>query len=217
MGENMVCNLSIYDKEQCVLRHQNGTPLKTLEAEYHVSRVTIYRWTKQYDGTISSLEPKLSRKSIKHPKAMSLDEEKKLLKIVQQNPNITNRELSALLGTNRNPAFLHRKREKLLEKREIAHKNDYKTLFNNDKLSQINENDYYKQIIPEKFFVIEITNNLYLAKRVSRSPISITPYFSMCLQFPSPQSASAFLESLGEIKVEYTPKIRRIEKGILQL
>jgi transposase len=213
----MINNLPIEKKEECVLRYKKGESLKVLEIEYHITRTTIYRWAKQYNGTLSSLDPKLSRKNMNHPKKMPFEEEQLLLKIVDSNPNISDRELAELLGTKRNPAFLYRKRKKLLGKRIISYKNDYRTFFNADKIIEINQSDYKRGVLPDTFYIIEILNNLYLQKSISGNPVSITPYFSMCLQFPTTQHAYEFIKSLeASNKSNWAPTIREVKDGILQ-
>lgn len=78
---------------------------------YKVTRVTIWRWKKQFDGTIESLQPKFSRKHIKMPNAQT-DEEKKLINdLLKRNPSIGLNELYGKLlqrGYNRNPTTLYR-------------------------------------------------------------------------------------------------------------
>ncbi len=107
-----------------------------------------------------------------HPKKMPFEEEQQLLKIVDKNPNISDRELAELLETKRNPAFLYRKREKLLGKRKISYKNDYSTFFNTDKIIQLNQSDYKSGIL--------IYNSIISAqKRLPRREV----FFAYCYSF----------------------------------
>ena len=59
-----------------VLKTLKSTPLLTICRRYKVNRTTIWRWKRQYDGTVESLEPRFSRKNMRHPNRQT-DEEKK--------------------------------------------------------------------------------------------------------------------------------------------
>lgn len=79
---------------------------------YKVSRVTLWRWRKQYDGTLESLEPKFSRKHIKMPNEQTEEEKTIINNLVRRNPNIGLNELYGKLCSNygykRNPITLYR-------------------------------------------------------------------------------------------------------------
>ena len=79
---------------------------------YKVSRVTLWRWKRQYDGTIESLAPKFSRKHIKHPNAQTEEEIANIRNLVRRTPDIGLNELYGKLyrdyGYRRNPATLYR-------------------------------------------------------------------------------------------------------------
>ncbi len=61
--------------------------------KYHVSRVSLWRWNKKYDGTRESLEDKSHRPKSKHPKAHTNQEIRWIRNYVRRNPRITLCEL----------------------------------------------------------------------------------------------------------------------------
>lgn len=79
---------------------------------YKVSRVTLWRWKRQYDGTIESLAPKFSRKGMKHPKAQTDEEIINIKNLIRRNPEIGLNELYGKLYRDyeyrRNPITLYR-------------------------------------------------------------------------------------------------------------
>lgn len=89
---------------------------------YKVNSSTIWRWQKQYDGTLKSLQPKFSRKHILMPNRQTELELKNINDLIRRNPNIGLNELYGKLVQNynykRNPVTLYRylKRNKLIYK-----------------------------------------------------------------------------------------------------
>lgn len=77
-----------------------------------ISRVTLWRWKRQYDGRVESLEPKFSRKNIHHPNEQTDEEKKNIQNLVRRNPEIGLNELYGKLyrdyGYRRNPVTLYR-------------------------------------------------------------------------------------------------------------
>ena len=86
---------------------------------YKVSRVTLWRWKKQYDGTLESLAPKFGRKGMHHPNEQTIEEQTNIKNLVKRNPEIGLNELYGKLyrdyGYRRNPITLYR----YLRKNEI--------------------------------------------------------------------------------------------------
>lgn len=95
-----------------VLKALRSTELLIICRRYKVSRVTVWRWKCQYDGTIESLAPKFSRKDMKHPNAQTDEEIKNIKNLLRRNPDIGLNELYGKLyrdyGYRRNPATLYR-------------------------------------------------------------------------------------------------------------
>lgn len=77
-----------------------------------IDRTTLWRWRKQYDGTVKSLEPKFSRKGIHHPNEQTEEEKQAIQNLVRRNPTIGLNELYGKLcrqyGYKRNPVTLYR-------------------------------------------------------------------------------------------------------------
>lgn len=64
------------------LKALRTTDTLTICRRYKVSRVTLWRWKMQYDGTIESLQPKFSRKNMKHPNEQTTEEKKHINDLV---------------------------------------------------------------------------------------------------------------------------------------
>lgn len=107
----------------------------TIMRRYKVSRTTLWRWKKQYDGTIESLEPEFSRKTIHHPFEQSEQEKQNIKNLVRRNPTIGLNELYGKLyrdyNYRRNPITLYRylKKAKIttIKKRKIYKPKPYLT------------------------------------------------------------------------------------------
>lgn len=67
---------------------------------YHCSIRSIYRWKRQFDGTIESLENKFSRKNMLHPNRHTDEEIKHIKDLIRRNPNIGLNELYGKLRLN---------------------------------------------------------------------------------------------------------------------
>lgn len=204
--------LTPYEKEQCVLRYRQGEDIDTLGQEYAINVASIYRWHKLYDGTTKSLEPKSSVPKTRHPKQLPVEEEQRIIEIVTANPQITDKQLSVLLGTNRNPSALHRKREKLLGKRTIYYKYDYATLFSKCRVDDINNADMAQGIMPSEFYVIEVVENLFLQIMAGHNPVSVTPYLTLAIKFETLVKAEKFVQTLNSNDMRWKPKIKHIKK-----
>ena len=102
-----------------VLKALRTSSMLTITRRYKVSRVTIWRWKKQYDGTLESLEPNFSRKHIHHPNEQTSEEKTNICNLVRRNPHVGLNELYGKLyrdyGYKRNPVTLYRylKKERL--------------------------------------------------------------------------------------------------------
>lgn len=90
---------------------QNSSVL-TVCRRYKINRSTLWRWCKQYDGTIQSLIPKFSRKGIIMPNAQTQEEKQAIQNLIRRNPGIGLNELYGRLcrdyGYKRNPVTLYR-------------------------------------------------------------------------------------------------------------
>ena len=205
--------LSAKEKEECVVRNKNGESIQALAKEYDVTERSIYRWCSKYDGTTESLINGSHSPLTPHPKKMPKWEEQLLIEIVKANPNITNRALAEKLETGRNPAALHRKREKLLGKRTIMRKNDYRVIFNKEAVDEINKTDALLGNIPELFFTICIIPDLYLRINTGNYPVSLTPYFSTSIRFHTIREADNMLKTLMDNSMRWKPKVIEVRNG----
>lgn len=108
---------------------KNST-IEFVAKRYHCSFSSLFRWKRQYDGTIESLENKFSRKNMLHPNRHTEDEIKHIQDLIRRNPNIGLNELYGKLRLNysytRHPMSLYN----FLRKRgwygEVKKRNPYK-------------------------------------------------------------------------------------------
>lgn len=206
--------LSAKEKEECVVRYKGGESIQALSKEYDVTERSIRRWCSKYDGTTESLENGSHIPLTPHPNKMPEWEEQLLIKIVKSNPNITNKALAEKLGTGRNPAALHRKREKLFGKRTILHKYDYSIIFNKEAVDEINRNDALQGNIPNVFFTISVIPDLYLRINQGHYPVCITPYLSVAVKFQTFDEANNTIRMLLSNNMRWKPKVVEIRNGI---
>ena len=205
------------EREACVLRIRGGESVKAVARDLGVTEQTVYRWLKKYDGTLESLVSGSSVPHSPHPNAMPKDEEARLIAIVTQNPHITDKKLSELLGTNRAPSVLYRKREKLFgERRLLPFKYEYATIFHADAVDEINHADFEQGTVPSEFFVIEVMDGLYLPINEGRYPVSLTPFFTVALKFGEETEACAFCSTFLSDGMRWTPRVRRVKDGALR-
>ena len=80
--------------------------------KYHISRTSLWRWNKKYDGNKESLEDKSHRLLSKHPTAHTEIEMKWIKDLIKRNPHITLNEIWYKLkinkGYTRKPVSLYR-------------------------------------------------------------------------------------------------------------
>lgn len=91
---------------------RSGNSISFVCRKYHISRTSLYRWNKKYDGNDLSLKDKSHRPLSKHPNAHSDIEIKWINDYIRRNPNITLNELWYKLkinkGYSRHPSSLYR-------------------------------------------------------------------------------------------------------------
>lgn len=94
------------------LKLLNTSTIEFVAHRYHCTIQSIYRWKRQYDGSISSLENKSHRPLTPHPNSQTEDEIKHIKDLIRRNPNIGLNELYGKLrenyGYTRNPVTLYR-------------------------------------------------------------------------------------------------------------
>lgn len=95
-----------------VLTYRNGNKSGYVCRKYHISKASLSRWNRKYDGTIESLTDKSHKPKTKHPNAHTDLELKWINDYIKRNSHITLCELWYKLkhnkGYKRNPASLYR-------------------------------------------------------------------------------------------------------------
>jgi len=88
-------------RENAVKTYRNGNTISYVCRKYHISRTSLYRWNKKYNGTKESLMDKSHRPNSPHPNAHTEEEIKWIKNLVRRNPNITLCELWYKLRVNK--------------------------------------------------------------------------------------------------------------------
>ena len=81
--------------------YMKGFPLKIVCRRYHISKSSLIRWVKIFDGTRESLVDKSRRPLSKHPNAHTDEELKWIKDYTRRNPQITLPELYGKLRTEK--------------------------------------------------------------------------------------------------------------------
>ena len=92
--------------------YRNGNSIDYVCRKYHISRISLWRWDKKYDGTPESLIDKSHRPISRHPNAHTDEEIKWIKDLIRRNHHITLCELWIKLkinkGHNRHIVSLYR-------------------------------------------------------------------------------------------------------------
>ena len=80
-------------KYYAVNLYRNGNPVSFVCRRYKISKASLMRWNKKYDGTKESLIDKSHRPLSKHPNAHTDEELKWIKDYIRRNPNISMIEL----------------------------------------------------------------------------------------------------------------------------
>ena len=81
--------------------YRNGNSIDYVCRKYHISRISLWRWDKKYDGTPESLMDKSHRPISRHPNAHTDEEIKWIKDLIRRNPHITLCELWIKLKINK--------------------------------------------------------------------------------------------------------------------
>lgn len=104
-------------KYYAIKLYRNGYSVAFVCRRYHISKSSLMRWNKKFDGTKESLKDKSHRPKSKHPNAHTEEEIMWIKNYIRRNPNISTNELYGKLrkdkGYNRNPNSLFRVLRKL--------------------------------------------------------------------------------------------------------
>ena len=88
-------------RENAVKTYRNGNSISYVCRKYHISRMSLYRWNKKYDGTKESLMDKSHKPLSKHPNAHTDEEIKWIKDLIRRNKNITLCEIWYKLRINK--------------------------------------------------------------------------------------------------------------------
>ena len=118
-------------KYYSVLMYRNGASVRFVCKKYHISKRSLLRWNKKFDGTKESLLDKSHKPITPHPNAHTEEEIKWIKDYSKRNPGITTNELWWKLmkykGYKRHPGSLYRvlKRLGLITKPDIKGTSKY--------------------------------------------------------------------------------------------
>lgn len=100
------------EKEKALKLLQRTNQLEFVAHRYHCTVRTLYRWKRQYDGTLQSLENKSSRPHTPHPNSHTEEELRNIRNMIRRNPDAGLNELYGKLRVKwnyqRNPVSLYR-------------------------------------------------------------------------------------------------------------
>lgn len=88
-------------KLNAVKLYRNGNPISFVCRRYKISKASLMRWNKKYDGTKESLYDKSHKPNSKHPTAHTEIELKWIKDYIKRNPNISMIELYGKLRINK--------------------------------------------------------------------------------------------------------------------
>ena len=130
--------ISTKEKVKIINAYRNNSSIKFITSRYGISKATLMRWNKLYDGTNESLENK-SRRPKSHPNSHTKQELTNILNLIKRNPNIGLTELYSKLRHNYN------------YKRHYA--SLYRVLVKLDHFSK--GKTVYKKYVPQKYHTPE--------------------------------------------------------------
>ena len=91
----------INTRKYAVEMYRNCGDIEYVCRKYHISRVSLWRWNKEYDGTKESITDKSHRPKSRHPNAHTNQEIRWIRNYVRRNPRITLCELWVKLKRER--------------------------------------------------------------------------------------------------------------------
>lgn len=80
-------------KENAVITYRNCNDINYVCRKYHISRTSLWRWNKKYDGTKESLLDGSHKPKSEHPNAHTLEEINRIKRLVKRNPHATINEI----------------------------------------------------------------------------------------------------------------------------
>ena len=117
--------------------YENCGDIRYVCRKYHISRTSLWRWIKKFDGTKESLKDKSHKPKSIHPKAHTEKEIKWIKNLIKRNPHITLNEIWYKLkkqGYKKNISSLYRVLRRIkfykqedIRKKKIKHDKKYDT------------------------------------------------------------------------------------------
>ena len=192
-------NIATPEQKENMLKYAEIHGVKKAADKFGCTERTIYRWKKQYDGTLKSLEVKIERKDMVHPNALKEFEVDVIKKCVEENPYITDKEIIEIMGTNRNRTVIRKYRDRIFGKSNYGNKSLPETMFNKQSVEEINKKDISLELKEKLAFLIEVNNlGIYLSRdKGDGYPASLTRYFNMALKFQSKNEAEDFIKKIN--------------------
>ena len=126
--------ISTKEKIKIITIYRNNSSIKFITSRYGISKATLMRWNKLYDGTNESLENK-SRRPKHHPNSHTKDKIDNIVRLIKRSPNIGLTELFSKL------------RHKYNYKRHYA--SLYRVLVRMNHFA--NGKTVYKKYVPQKY------------------------------------------------------------------
>ena len=83
----------IKTRKHAVETYRNCGDIEYVCRKYHISRTSLWRWNRKYDGTIESITDKSHRPLSKHPTEHTDEEMKWIKDLIRRNPHITLNEI----------------------------------------------------------------------------------------------------------------------------
>ena len=136
----------INTRKYAVEMYRNCGDINYVCRKYHISRISLWRWNKQYDGTKESITDKSHKPKSKHPNAHTNQEIRWIRNYVRRNPRITLCELWMKLrrekGYKRTITALYRVMRRLIKyfgykPKEIQTDNGIEFTYNQAKIKKI--------------------------------------------------------------------------------
>ena len=139
---------------------------------YHISKASLMRWNKQYDGTRESLTPKSHRPLTPHPNAHTEEELKWIRDYHRRNPNISICELYGKLredkAYSRHPGSLYRVFVRLGYRKKVESDEKWELLLK--KSGNSNEYDYEDETaVPGCYYEYKVESIGHCSKEVNGS------------------------------------------------
>ena len=181
---------------------------------YHISKASLMRWNKQYDGTRESLTPKSHRPHRQHPNAHTEEELNWIRNYHRRNPNISICELYGKLhqekAYSRHPGSLYRVFVRLgYRKRVESTKKKSKHLGRYDKPDELGK----KWQMDVKYVPIVLCGNRWgEILSVYDDRRSFTRALHLCLQGNSSYSTVDFVQR-AIVYFGYAPDIIQTDNG----